>query len=203
MADITNLPKRKYAKDTVEAVKRRNNARTERKPAGTISFTADTKQEVEQIQTLFNRVKSFLGEGKSSFVSSKVALEAVLQFFVARNIDLAADRVEDDAGQSNFADCSFSLCEEIATSKQQLFVCAESSVDKLTEQIQQHSCLCQRPLQRTELKMLGHVAMVTLQCDKGHKLLWPTIWGPSTWLTADWRTAISFKAFYLTSTSVW
>ena len=109
MEDITNLPKRKYAKDTVEAVKRRNNARTERKPAGTISFTADTKQEVEQIQTLFNRLKSFLGEGKSSFVSSKVALEAVLQFFVARNIDLAADRVEDDAGQSNFADCSFSM----------------------------------------------------------------------------------------------
>ena len=109
MEDITNLPKRKYAKDTVEAVKRRNNARTERKPAGTISFTTDTKQEVVQIQTLFNRVKTFLGEGKSSFVSSKVALEAVLQFFVARNIDLAADRVEDDAGQSNFADCSFSM----------------------------------------------------------------------------------------------
>ena len=30
MADITNLPKRKCAKDTVEAVKGRTNARTER-----------------------------------------------------------------------------------------------------------------------------------------------------------------------------
>ena len=122
MEDITNLPKRKYAKDTVDAVKRRNNARTERKPAGTISFTTDTKQEVVQIQTLFNRVKSFLGEGKSSFVSSKVALEAVLQFFIARNIDLAADRVQGDTGQGSFTNFSYSMCEEVPISKQQLFV---------------------------------------------------------------------------------
>ena len=47
-------------------------------------------------------------------------------------------------------------------------------MDKLTQRIQQHSCQCQRPLQRTQLQMLGHVAMVTLQCDNGHKLLWPT-----------------------------
>ena len=72
---------------------RRNGAGTERKPTGTINFTADTKQEVEQIQTLFNPAKSFLGEGKSSFVSSKVALEEVLQFFIARNIERATDRV--------------------------------------------------------------------------------------------------------------
>ena len=105
MEDITNLPKRKYVKDNAEAVKCRNDARTERKPAGTINFTADTKQEVEQIQTLFNRVKSFLGEGKCSFVSSKVALEEVLQFFITRNIELAADHVQGDA--VHFADCSF------------------------------------------------------------------------------------------------
>ena len=47
-------------------------------------------------------------------------------------------------------------------------------MDKLTQRIQQHSCQCQRPLQRTQLQMLGHVAMVTLQCDNCHKLLWPT-----------------------------
>ena len=105
-------------------------------------------------------------------MSSKVALEEVLQFFITRNIELAADRVQGEA--VHFADCSFSTCEEIATSKQQLFVCAETSVDKLTQRIQQHSCQCQRPLQRTQLQMLGHVAMVTLQCDNGHKLLWPT-----------------------------
>ena len=86
--DITNLPKRKYAKDIAEAVKHRNDARTDRKPAGTINFTADTKQEVEQIQTSFDRVKSFLGEGKCSFVSSKVMLEEVLQFFITRNNEL-------------------------------------------------------------------------------------------------------------------
>ena len=49
MEDITNLPQRKYAKDNAVAVKRRNDARIERKPAGTINFTADTKQEVETI----------------------------------------------------------------------------------------------------------------------------------------------------------
>ena len=42
------------------------------------------------------------------------------------------------------ADHSFSRCEEIATSKQQLFVCAETSVEKLTPRIQQHSCQCQK-----------------------------------------------------------
>ena len=47
----------KYVKDNAEAVKCRNDARTERKPAGTINFIADTKQEVEQIQALFNRVR--------------------------------------------------------------------------------------------------------------------------------------------------
>ena len=75
---------------------------------------------IEKIQTLFNRVKSFLGEAKCSFVSSKVALEEVLQFFITINIELAADRVQGEA--VHFADCSFSTCEEIATSKQQLFV---------------------------------------------------------------------------------
>ena len=50
MEDITNLPKRKYAKDNAVAVKRRNDARTERKPAGTINFTADTKQEIEKFK---------------------------------------------------------------------------------------------------------------------------------------------------------
>ena len=66
------------------------------------------------------------------------------------------------------------MCEEITTSKQQLFVCAETFVDKLTQRIQQRSCQCQRLLQRTRLQMLGHTAMVTLQCDNGNKLLWPT-----------------------------
>ena len=61
-------------RDTAESVKRRNDARTERKPAGTINFTADTKQEVEEIQTLFNRVKSFLGEGKCSCTERGVAV---------------------------------------------------------------------------------------------------------------------------------
>ena len=44
MEDITNLPKRKYAKDNAVAVKRRNDARTERKPAGTINFTVESKK---------------------------------------------------------------------------------------------------------------------------------------------------------------
>ena len=70
----------------MEDVKRRNGARTERTPTGAINFTADTKLDVEQTQTLFNRMEAFLGEGKPSFVSSKVALEEVLQLFIERNI---------------------------------------------------------------------------------------------------------------------
>ena len=111
MEDITNQPpKRKYAKDNPEAVKRRNSARTERKPGGTINFTADTKEEVEQIQALFNRVKSFLGEGKSRTVSSKATLEEVLQFFITRNVESVADRDENtpQADNGDFTDCSYS-----------------------------------------------------------------------------------------------
>ena len=177
MEDITNQPpKRKYAKDNPEAVKRRNSARTERKPGGTINFTADTKEEVEQIQALFNRVKSFLGEGKSRTVSSKATLEEVLQFFITRNVESVADRDENtpQADNGDFTDCSYSRCEDFASSKQQLFVCAESSVDKLLERVQQHWCMCGKPLVRRELTMLGHVAMVTLRCEHSHQLLWPS-----------------------------
>ena len=74
-------------KDIAEAVKCRNDARTDRKPAGTINFTADTKQEVEQMQTSFNHVKWFWGEGKCSFVSSKVVLEEVLQFSLQETLN--------------------------------------------------------------------------------------------------------------------
>ena len=80
MEDITE--KRKYSKDNVDAVKRRNAARTSRKPSGVINFTADSQQDIEKVQTLFNRVKSFIGGGSASSVSSKAALEEVFQFFI-------------------------------------------------------------------------------------------------------------------------
>ena len=177
MEDITNLPtKRKYAKDNEAAVKRRNAARTDRKPGGAINFTADTKQEIERVQSLFNRVKSFLGDGKSRAVSAKSTLEEVLQFFIAKNIDTMADRTDNDpqADNGDITDCSYARCEDLSSSRQQLFVCAESSVDKLLERIQHHWCTCTKRLYRTEIRMLGHVAMATLRCEDGHKLLWPS-----------------------------
>ena len=105
---------------------------------------------------------------------------------VARNIKLAANRVQGDAVHS-VADCSFSRCEEIATSKQQLFVCAETSVDKLTPRIQQHSCQCQRPLQRTLPCSPFSVTTVTSCCGPYYP-----IWEPSTWLTAEWVTRLFY-----------
>ena len=65
-------------------------------------------------------------------------------------------------------------------------------MDKLTQVIQQHSCQCQRLLQRTRLQMLGHTAMVTLQCDNGHKLLWPTSAYLGTNYLANSRMAHSY-----------
>ena len=78
MKDITNAQKRKYAKDSEEAVKRRNDARADRKPEGKIHFIGD-REEINHIYFQVQKVKRFLGEGNANKVTNKHLLDTILR----------------------------------------------------------------------------------------------------------------------------
>lgn len=76
MQDITNVQKRKYVKNSEEAVKRRNAARTDRKPDGKIQFSGE-REEIDLIYAQVQKVKTFLGEGNPN----KELVDTILCFF--------------------------------------------------------------------------------------------------------------------------
>ncbi|XP_070190600.1 uncharacterized protein [Littorina saxatilis] len=173
MEDITNVQKRKYYKDSEEAVKRRNVGRVQRKAEGKIQFSGE-KDEIDLIHSQVRKIKTFLGEGNPNTVTNKQLVDTILRFFIDKNIELDPPAPTDAPVLGHFADTSFSLVSGVDSSDEQLFVCAQSSLDKFCERVYHHSVQCGCSLVRTNMKMLGHVGLFTFACDNDHKIDWPS-----------------------------
>lgn len=115
MEDITNTQKRKNAKDSEGAIKRRNVARADRKPEGKIHLIGD-REEIDHIYSQLQRVKRFSGEGNAKKVTNKHLLDTILRFFIDKNVDMVADR--DVPSMKHFADTSFCSVGDMESSEQ-------------------------------------------------------------------------------------
>ena len=69
-------------------------------------------------------------------------------------------------------DCSFAQCTDLPSTKEQLFVCASSSIDNLVKRTQLHSKVCDQPLETNAVTLSGHVGVFRLQCAKDHRISW-------------------------------
>ena len=86
--DDINLPKRKYTKDNEEAAKRRA-ARQQghEAPKGKLFYSCETMEEIQEINLLLQKVKTFLGGGNPNLCTNKQLLSEVFRFYIAKNIE--------------------------------------------------------------------------------------------------------------------
>ena len=174
MMENQNRPeKRPYQHDSVDAVRKRNEKRKDR-TTGNIQMSG-TKDEIEMIQTNITKVKGFLGEGNPNNITNKVFMDTIVRFFLDKNILKEGEQEKQSAEEDiHFADTSYASVNDVNGADEQLFVTSQSAVDRLCDRVHHHSLACGCRVVRTALKMIGHVAMTTLQCDKGHKIMWPS-----------------------------
>ena len=173
--DDINLPKRKYTKDNEEAAKRRAARRQGHEaPTGKLSYSCETMEEIQEINLLLQRVKTFLGGGNPNLCTNKQLLSEVFRFYIAKNIEeYGPERNNTDSAEpAHFVDCSFAQCTDLPSTKEQLFVCASSSIDNLVKHTQLHSKVCDQPLETNAVTLSGHVGVFRLQCAKDHRISW-------------------------------
>lgn len=166
--------KRKYAKDKIESVKRRNDARKEKEKAieGKINFSSESVDEKNLIYQLAYDVKTAMGGGNPNRTTNKDMLIEVLSFYIKNNIaQPLEDNIEDYEEPVPFLDCSFTTCDE-DSSNQSLFLTAEHSVQNLIQRVTNHAKICKSPLTVKSTDVKGHVGVCKLFCDEKHELLW-------------------------------
>ena len=173
--DDINLPKRKYTKDNEEAAKRRAARRQGHEaPKGKLFYSCETMEEIQEINLLLQKVKTFLGGGNPNLCTNKQLLSEVFRFFIAKNIEECGPERNntDSAEPAHFVDCSFAQCTDLPSTKEQLFVCASSSINNLVKRTQLHSKVCDQPLETNAVTLSGHVGVFRLQCAKDHRISW-------------------------------
>ena len=123
---------------------------------------------------LLQKVKTFLGGGNPNLCTNKQLLSEVFRFYIAKNIEECGPERNntDSAEPAHFVDCSFAQCTDLPSTKEQLFVCASSSVDDLVKRTQLHSKVCDQPLETNAVTLSGHVGVFRLQCAKDHRISW-------------------------------
>ena len=165
MDDITNLPKRKYTKDNEEAAKRRTARRQGHEaPKGKLFCSCETMEETQEINLLLQKVKTFLGAGNPNLCTNKQLLSEVFQFYIAKNTEEYGPEGNntDSAEPAHFVDCSFVQCTDLPSTKEQLFVCASSSIDNLVKRTQLQSKVSDQPLETNAVTLSGHVGVFRL-----------------------------------------
>ena len=176
LRDITNEndpPRQHYKKDNVEAVRSRQAARTPRNPSASIYYTCETQDGIDTLKRLMDQVKTFLGQGNPNMCNNKQLLDEVLRFYIAKNIDR-----EDGGGivrvdkPTHCVDNTFVPCLDTPSCNEQLFICAQSSVENLVQRVELHNKCCEHSLAQSEFQMSGHVGVATFTCARKHQLRW-------------------------------
>ena len=123
-------------------------------------------EEIQEINLLLQKVKTFLGGGNPNLCTNKQLLFEVFRFYIAKNIEEYGPKGNnsDSAEPVHFVDCSFAQCTD--------FVRASSSTDNLVKRTQLHSKVCDQPLETITVTLSGHVGVFRLQCAKDHMISW-------------------------------
>ncbi|CAG2237867.1 unnamed protein product [Mytilus edulis] len=172
--NIQPAEKRKYLKDKVESVKRRNDMRKEKpKPIeGKINFSSGSIDEKNLIYGMTNDIKKAMGGGNPNRTTNKDMLFEVMTFYIKNNItQLDEDQHMAEENNIPFLDCSFTSCNE-ETSTQKLFVTAETSIENLIKRVINHGKVCKSQLHLYSTDIKGHVGVCKLKCEEKHELLW-------------------------------
>ncbi|CAC5388241.1 unnamed protein product [Mytilus coruscus] len=172
--NIQPAEKRKYLKDKVESVKRRNDMRKEKpKPIeGKINFSSGSVDEKNLIYEMTNDIKKAMGSGNPNRTTNKDMLFEVMTFYIKNNItQLHEDQHMAEENNIPFLDCSFTSCNE-ETSTQKLFVTAETSIENLIKRVINHGKVCKSQLHLYSTDIKDHVGVCKLKCEEKHELLW-------------------------------
>ncbi|CAC5407178.1 unnamed protein product [Mytilus coruscus] len=172
--NIQPAEKRKYLKDKVDSVKRRNDMRKEKpKPIeGKINFSSGSIDEKNLIYEMTNDIKKAMGGGNPNRTTNKDMLFEVMTFYIKNNItQLHEDQHMAEENNIPFLDCSFTSCNE-ETSTQKLFVTAETSIENLIKRVINHGKVCKSQLHLNSTDIKGHVGVCKLKCEEKHELLW-------------------------------
>ena len=131
-------------------------------------------EDIQEINLLLQKVKTFLGGGNPNLCTNKQLLSEVFRFYIAKNIEEYGPEGNktDSVEPAHFVDCSFAQCTDLSSTKEQLFVCASSSVDNLVKRTQLHSKVCDQSLETNAVTPSGHVGVFPLQCAKDHRISW-------------------------------
>ncbi|CAC5365587.1 unnamed protein product [Mytilus coruscus] len=146
--NIQPAEKRKYLKDKVESVNRRNDMRKEKpKPIkGEINFSSGSIDEKNLIYEMTNNIKKAMGGGNPNRTTNKDMFFEVITFNIKNNItQLHEDQHMAEENNIPFLDCSFTSCNE-ETSTQKLFVTAETSIENLIKRVINHGKVCKSQL---------------------------------------------------------
>ncbi|CAC5406120.1 unnamed protein product [Mytilus coruscus] len=166
--NIQPAEKRKYLKDKVESVKRRNDMRKEKpKPIeGKINFSSGSIDEKNLIYEMTNYIKKAMGGGNPNRTTNKDMLFEVMTFYIKNNItQLHEDQHMAEENNIPFLDCSFTSCNE-ETSTQKLFVTAETSIENLIKRVINHGKVCKSQLHLNSTDIKGHVGVCKLKCEE-------------------------------------
>ena len=125
----------------------------------------------------FKKWKPFLVEGIQICVQINNFCLKCFDFTLPktlRNMPYGLERNNTDSAEpAHFVDCSFAQCTDLSSTKEQLFVCASSSVDNLVKCTHLHSTkVCDQPLETNAVTLSGHVGVFRLQCVKDHIISW-------------------------------
>ena len=131
-------------------------------------------EEIQEINLLLQKVKTFLGGENPNLCTNKQLLSEVFRFSIAKNIEEYGPEGNntDSVEPAHFVDCSFAQCTDLPSAKEQLFVRASSSVDNLDKRTQPHSKVCDQPLETNAVTLSGHAGVFPLQCAKDHIISW-------------------------------
>lgn len=168
--------KRKYPKDNPDAVKKRNEARKEKRQTieGKINFSTNSEDERQSIYAWCSDIKTAMGGGNPNNVTNRDLLFEVLSFYVRNNISVPINEDNENIKEEEnvpFLDCSFTTC-NAEGSNQTLFVCAQDSIENLVKRVTNHNVICNNYLNIKSTDLKGHVGLCKLTCDNKHEIMW-------------------------------
>ena len=116
-------------------------------------------------------VKSLIGEGQPTTVTTYDLLHTILDFYIGQNDkDMRTDRERVTCTEAPVPE--YQKISEKSTENEELYVGAVSSITTLVKQLQHHQSTCHSVLTVHRTKKIHHVLQVKVGCDDGHILRW-------------------------------
>ena len=135
-----------------------------------VTFNYCNEEDKIELFEKIKKIKCHMGEGNPKTITTFELLNRVMDYYI---LCVYSDNSTTKGTKRDYVqDEEYQLCTEEQALREQLFVCAMSSMSNLVSRVVQHTHKCPASLEMKSGAYLHHGMNLKLTCDQNHNLNW-------------------------------